>query len=296
MRNPPRSAPSSSAGRTGLDVGPTPAYYEVDPRGRRIESGAATAPGADLVRLSSVLDVAALVGVGAHLTMASNGVPMLVLLGVFAAPAVPLVLLYASCASGMDDMTLRVRRIVGLVVPGLVLGAAAAGGRIAELLGASLLVQVPMLTMPFGAFAAHRALGLTARARNDAANTRRAVRRATGHMGGSTTRRDDVWEPRDGGPSAGRRRRSAFGVVVLVAGFVLMATGAIEATRRVWWFGVLWMAAGVLCMARSNDLDGPSSDRRLRRMDRGNPAIWVFAPIGALVAAARAIWILTLGS
>ena len=278
---------------------PTPADYEVDARGHRVESRAATAPGADLVRLSSVLDLAALAAFCTHLVLTVEGVSMLILLVGLA--VVPLVLLYTSCASGMEDMTLRIRRILGMLIPALVIATVAARGRMEDFLGGSIFVRLPLLTMPFGAFTAHRALVLTVRARERATSarcvTRTRSRRVRGIGVGSPEASPYTAEPSGVGPSpAAVRSRSALGAIVLASGFVLLASGAIEALHRVWWFGLVFMAAGGLCVARSRDIGGPSSDRRLRRTDRDNVAVWVYAPVGALVAAGRAIWVLTVGS
>lgn len=292
--------PDTSAAPVVVSTPSTPSRYAVDARGRRGEGRGTTAPGAGPVRISSVLDVAALLGLAVHLAMVVDDMPGPLVLVMFSLPVIPLVVLFVACAAGMEDMTLRVRRIVGVVLPAMALAGAAARGRMDDLLAAALVVKLPLLTMPFGAFAAHRALRLDARAREHASAVRRAARESRGtrelvsdgRRAGSTSSETQGAAPLP----APARRRTALGAIVLLSGFVLLAAGGIETMRRVWWFGLVGMAMGVLCIARFREIGTPSSDRRLRRTDRGNPVVWLLAPVGALVAAARAVWILTVGS
>jgi len=89
------------------------------------------------------------------------------------------------------------------------------------------------------------------------------------------------------------RRWTATGAVVLVCGLFLVVVGVLEARFEVWWFGLLWLAAGVLCVALSRDIGAPSSDRRLRRVDRRNALVWLLPPLGALLGVVRVLWILS---
>ena len=296
-------------------IAPTPAHYDVDARGQRVPSRAAKAPGAPLVRFAALLDVGALLGFVVHLALTIGSESGVVLFVGAASPVLPLVFLDLACASGMEDMALRVRRIVGVFVPGLLIAAIASRGRMPELLAASINVQLPLLTLPFGAFAAHRALGLAEKARERAAARRRAPRvvaaraarlstrefagaMAAGTWGGAANELD-VRAASAGGAAPGEagadegRATSAFSRVVLVSGVALIVAGAYEATHRLWWFGLVGMAAGVLCVARSRDFGAPTSERRLRRADRAGLAIWALAPIGALLALVRFVWLLT---
>lgn len=242
-------------------------------------------PGAELVRLATVLDVAAILGLATHLVFTADMPPVLTV-PLLAFPVVGLVLFYVSCARGMEDMTLRVRRILGILVPVMVLASAAAKGAFERLFAMSPALLTPLATMPFGAYAAHRALALAARERERASAARRALREM--REGRDVEAPPSASEPH----AAPARRRTAMGALVLLSGFVLLGAGVIEAFLRMFWFGLVWMAMGGLCLRLSRDFGAPSSDRRLRRGDRGSQAAWLLAPIGALVAAVRAAWIL----
>lgn len=284
-------------------VVPSPPRYEVDPRGHRVEGRAAKVPGADLVRVASILDIAALAGLVAHLLVTAED---LILLPFAVAPLVPLVMLHVACASGMEEMTLRVRRIVGVFVPALVLAAAAAKGRLDELLGASLVWRLPLFTMPFGAFAAHRALRLGARASAQVLAARRSARMHAHPAHGAAPPPAAIAQR--GGPDAARggrravsrdppgfpaRRITPLGVLVAACGLFLAFVGAFEATTHFWWIGLVWLAAGVLCVALSRDIGAPSSDRRLRRGDRRNALVWLLPPLGVILGIVRLVWLLS---
>ena len=80
---------------------------------------------------------------------------------------------------------------------------------------------------------------------------------------------------------------------MLVSGVFLVVVGVLEAMFEVWWYGLLWTAAGILCVALSRDVGASSSDRRLRRGDRRNQVAWLLPPLGALLGLVRLLWILS---